>query len=323
MNVTGSIDVSIIIVSYNVKMYLLECLASIKANCRNLSYEIIVVDNNSTDGSADAIERLHPDIVLIRNMTNDGFAIANNRGYERSMGEFILLLNPDTLLQRRSIDGVLEFMREEPSAGIATCRVVDEDGAPQKVSQAFPTIARNIAGVFFVDRLSREKQRRFYYGAKPIRVDYVSGAFMFIRRSALGPGPLLNPDYFMYAEEKDLALRLRRAGWHTYFIPDGEIIHFGGRSTALMPARMFLELQKSQAKFYMNHYPAAYALALCMSWWLVLVSVTMVSFPLFFSAKARIRLPLFARAAAVFPGYVLKLFSSRRRAIALPQGTIA
>lgn len=323
INVTGSVNVSIIIVSYNVKIYLLECLASIKANCRNLSYEIIVVDNNSTDGSAEAIERLHPDIILIRSMTNDGFSKANNRGYERSIGEFILLLNPDTLLQYRSIDGVLEFMREEPSAGIATCRVVNEDGSPQKVIQVFPTIARNIASAFFVDRLSREKHCRFYYGDEPIRVDYVSGAFMLIRRSALGPGPLLNPDYLMYAEEKDLALRLRRTGWYTYFIPDGEIIHFGGRSTALMPARMFLELQKSQAKFYMNHYHAVYALALCMSWWMVLVSVMLVSLPLVFSAKARIRLPLFAHAAAVFPGYVLKLFSSRRRTIALPRRTIA
>jgi len=140
---------------------------------------------------------------------------------------------------------------------------------------------------------------------------------MFIRRSALPTGPLLNPDYFMYAEEKDLSLRLRRAGWLTYFVPGGEIVHFGGRSTASMPLPMFRELQKSQVKFYRRHYSAVYALALCMSWWMVLFAETAVSLPLVFSPSARIRLSLFAGAAAVFPGYILTAFLSRRRTLPL------
>ena len=122
----ASIDVSIVIVSYNVKKYLIDCLASIKANCQNFSYEIIVVDNNSMDGSADEIDRLHRDVILIRSVTNDGFSKANNQGYEKSSGEFILFLNPDTLIKAGAIEEVLSFMRSEASAGLGTCRIVDE-----------------------------------------------------------------------------------------------------------------------------------------------------------------------------------------------------
>ena len=315
---TARIDVSIIIVSYNVKAFLLDCIASIRQTATKLSHEIIVVDNNSQDGSVAALEGLKPGITVVANRENTGFAGAVNAGFSVSSGEFILLLNPDTLLRDGSIDAVHEFMRSEKSAGIATCRVVDADGSPQSIVQSFPAVSRNIARALFLDRFAPEKQPRFYYRAAPVRADFVSGAFMLIRRSALPPGPLLNPDYFMYAEEKDLSLRLLRAGWQTYFVPHGEIVHFGGRSTALTPLPMFLELQKSQAKFYLNHYPALHALALCMSWWLVLMTETAVSIPLCIAAKGRARLKLFAHAAARFPGYALSLFSSRRRAGAAP-----
>jgi hypothetical protein len=315
---TAPIDVSIIIVSYNVKDYLLGCIASIRQYATAISHEIIVVDNGSQDGSVMALEGLQPGITVVANRENAGFAGAVNAGFSLSSGDYILLLNPDTLLKDRSIDCVLEFMRSTPSAGIATCRVVDADGSPQKIVQSFPAVSRNIARALFIDRLSPENRRRYYYRDSPVRVDFVSGAFMLIRRSALPPGPLLNPDYFMYAEEKDLSLRLRKAGRRTWFVPQGEIVHFGGRSTALTPLPMFLELQKSQAKFYLNHYSVLHALALCMSWWLVLIAETAVSLPLLILAGGRTRLSLFAHAAGLFPGYALSLFTSRRRAGALP-----
>jgi O-antigen biosynthesis protein len=303
-----SIEVSIIIVSYNIRGYLLECIDSIRACATGFTYEIIVVDNASTDGSPDAAAaRYGSDINLIRNTNNPGFAKANNQGYTASRGTFVLLLNPDTIIKRDSIESVLRFMRREPTAGVATCRIVGAKGTLQRTIYPFNSIGFHLAAAFFIDRVLFARQvRQVYYGNKPTRVDSINGAFMLIRRSALGSGSVLNEDYFMYAEEKDLSFRLFKNGWFTYFVPDSEIIHYGGRSTASMPIRMYLELQKSQVKLFRNFYSRGYALALCASWWFMLVTQSCASVALVFSKKGRGRLVLFFRAAAAFPSYVVK-----------------
>ena len=124
---------------------------------------------------------------------------------------------------------------------------------------------------------------------------------MLIRRKALGNRPILNPDYFMYSEEKDLSLRLRLAGWYTWFVPSAEIIHYGGRSTGLMPASMYLELQKSQIKYYFWHYSQTFALALCLSWWLILCSRTSSASAHFIEKETEQDAPVFAGCNQVSP----------------------
>lgn len=299
------LDLSIIIVSWNVREYLLKCIASVKEHIGAIAHEIIVVDNNSSDGSADAVGQRYNDIVLIRNSENEGFARANNLGYEKSSGEYILLLNPDTEIKKGSIDLTLDALKKEPRAGVAGCRIVGSDGKLQKSIHPYSTIGRNIVWSLFIDRLFfPEHQMKHYYKTMPFKVDSIAGAFMLIKREAIGNGPLLNPDYFMYAEEKDLSLRLCRAGWSTLFVPTVEILHYGGISASLIKNEMFLQLQKSQVLFYRNFYSKRYALALCLSWWLILCSQTIVSLPLAL-VKGPGRFLLFAKAAIAFPGYMI------------------
>ena len=306
-------ELSIIIVSYNVREYLLKCIASVMEQTKEINYEIVVVDNVSADGSIDAVERVYPEVITVRNTENVGFAKANNQGFAKSSGEFVLLLNPDTEVKPGSIEEVLSFMKKEPTAGIASCRMIGSDGLLQKSIHPFTNVWRNIAWTLFIDRLFfREHRTGYYYQEKPFKVDSIGGAFMMVRRAALGDGPLLNPDYFMYSEEKDLSLRLHRSGWHTYFVPTAEIIHYGGRSTSLMPVAMFREVQKSQVKFFLNFYSRGYAFALCLSWWLVLCSQTIASIPLTFLRSGRNRFNLFAKATVAFPGYVAAAFANKK-----------
>lgn len=301
-------ELSIIIVSYNVRQYLLDCLASVVATCRGIEHEIIAVDNASSDGSAQAVKEKYPQVKLVANKNNAGFAKANNQGYGISTGEYILLLNPDTLVKPGAVKTVLEFMKNTPDAGLAGCRLLNSDGTLQKSAKRLPTVAGNLAQAFFLDRLLfPENRSSFYYGQEPRRIGYPNGAFMMVRRSALGEMPLLNDDYFMYAEEKDLALKLKHMGYSTYFVPGGEIIHHGGKSTDQMALAMFLELQKSQVKFYKKYHNPLKAFMLNSSWWLVLLSNFILNIPLSLVGRYRSRLSLFKTAMIKYPQYMRTL----------------
>lgn len=293
------VELSIIIVSFNVRDYLLACVASIKKNTAGIAYEIIIVDNNSSDNSADAVIEAYPDVKLIRNSGNPGFARANNQAFEKSAGEFLLLLNPDTEVKPGAIERVLEFIKYEKTAAIAGCRNVGPDGSLQKSITPFPSVLRNLAQAFFIDRLFfQERKHATYYRPAPFKVDSVGGAFMMVRRVALNGEQLLNSDYFMYSEEKDLALRLKRTGWETWFLPTAEIIHHGGKSTDQIPTQMFLELHKSQIRYFKV---AGNAFALSLSWWMVLVSGMIASMPFCLTIRGKNRFKLFFSAAIAFP----------------------
>ncbi|MDP2808185.1 MAG: glycosyltransferase family 2 protein, partial [bacterium] len=144
-------EISIIIVSYNVRQYLLPCITSVIDTCRDMDHEIIVVDNASTDGSAEAVKEQFPQVKVIINQNNAGFAKANNQGYEISTGDYILLLNPDTVAKPGAIKTVLEFMRSTPAVGLAGCRMVDEDGNLQKTIKRMPSVTGNIIQALFLD----------------------------------------------------------------------------------------------------------------------------------------------------------------------------
>jgi len=293
---------SIIIVSYNVRQLLLNCIKSILAHTTGILYEIIVVDNASSDGTIEAVKKCFPKVQIIANRENVGFASANNQGYAISKGEFLLLLNPDTLIKPGAIKSVLEFMIKTPDAGIAGCRLLNPDGTLQKSIRRFPSVREHIARAFFLDRVILSEYRtNIFYRKRPFKIDYCTGAFMMVRRESLGDLPLLNSEFFMYAEEKDLAMRLKKSGWKTYFVPFGEIVHFGEQSTRQMATEMFLELQKSQVIFFRKHYSIVYAWALALTWWLVLISNYIVSLPLSLSVKGRLRLSLFAKAVTRYP----------------------
>lgn len=302
-SLTTCIELSIIIVSYNVRQLLLDCIKSVIDTCGGINYEIIVVDNTSSDGSVDSVRESFPQVCVIANKDNVGFARANNQGYEVSRGKFILLLNPDTIVKPGAIQSVLDFLKNTPDAGLAGCRLLNPDGSLQKSIKRFPSIREHIGGIFFVDKLPHFNA--IHCRASPFAIDYCSGAFMMVRKEVLGRMPILNPEYFMYSEEKDLSLRLKRKGWKTYFVPFGEVIHFGGQSTRLMPEKMYLQLQKSQLQFFSLSYKGAYKWTLIFTWWLVLSASFIASIPFALTDRGRYRMRLMMIAACNYPLMVL------------------
>jgi hypothetical protein len=303
------IDLSIIIVSYNVKDHLLACLGSITATCRDIAHEIIVVDNNSNDGLPEATKEKHPEIKLIANKENRGFAAANNQGYEIAVGEYILLLNPDTAVKPGAVRTVLEFMKQTPDAGLAACRLLNDDGSLQRSVKRLPSITGNLMQALFLDRLFFPEYRNsFYYRSRPFRIGYPSGAFMMVRREALKGSPPLNENYFMYSEEKDLAWRLNQDGYGCYFVPGAEVIHYGGKSTDQMAEAMFLELQKSQIKYIDTYYAGLKNISMHWSYWLLLLTHFAASIFSIFTKYGRYRLRLMRLALASYTNYLLTIY---------------
>jgi len=301
-------ELSIIIVSYNVCHLLLDCIQSVIDTTTGVDYEIIVVDNASADRSVDAVKELFPHIKVIANDRNVGFAQANNQGFDESEGDFLLLLNPDTAVKPGAIKCVLEFMKNTPDAGMAACRLLNGDGSLQKSIRPFPTIKEHLSRALFIERLLyRQFWKKTYYQSAPLEVDYCTGAFMMVRRAALGDMPLLSPEFFMYAEEKDLAFRLREKGWKTYFVPFGEITHLAEQSAHQVALQMFLELQRSQIKFFNRHSYGLHKDLLIWSHYLSLFTYFMGSLMLPFSSYGRYRIKLFMEAFKNYPRFVRSL----------------
>lgn len=307
-------ELSIIIVSYNVRYLLLNCVKSIIDTVASIDYEIIIVDNASDDGSAAAVKEAFPQIQVIANRENLGFASANNQGYDASSGNFLLLLNPDTVVKSCAIKSVLEFMKNTPDAGLAACRLLNPDDSLQKSIKYFPTILRNISEILLIDRIFfRRYKRKTYYASTPTRVDYCVGAFIMVRREALGKFPLFNSEFFMYAEEKDLAFRLKKSGWNTYFVPFGEVIHYGGASTNQMPKDMYLELYRSNLKYFAINYGRLRGFILSLGLGVELLSYWFLSIPLIPFRGPRYRFKLYSNVLLAFPGMMKKYINRGQR----------
>jgi GT2 family glycosyltransferase len=305
-------ELSIIIVSYNVRQLLLGCIQSVIDTTTGLNYEIIVVDNASADKSADAVKKIYPQVKVITNNENVGFARANNQGLEVSIGDFLLLLNPDTVVKSGAIRTVLEFMKNTPDAGLATCRLLNPNGSLQKSIRPFPTVKENLLKALFIGKLLYwQYWKKTYYKPEPVEIDYCTGAFMMVRRQALGDMPLLNPEFFMYAEEKDLAFRLKKLGWNSYFVPFGEVIHYGGASTNQMPEDMYLELYRSNLEYFAMNYGRLQGFILSLGLGVELLSYWFISAPLIPFRGPRYRFKLYSNVLLTFPGMMKKYIRKR------------
>jgi GT2 family glycosyltransferase len=252
---------SVIIVSWNTAGLLENCLASILANPPTSAFEIWVVDNASTDESPRMVREKFPQVQLIENRENVGFARANNQAIERCAGKYVLLLNPDTLVASGALQALVEFMDKTPDAGAAGARILNPDGSLQISSHPRPTLAREFWRMFYLDALSP-------YAAYPLdkwetnqpqEVDILGGACLTLRKEALDQVGFLDEDYFMYSEEVDLCHRIQRGGWHLYWVPLAEVVHFGGQSTQQAPTAMFLNLYHSKIIYFRKHYGSSAA----------------------------------------------------------------
>jgi len=231
-------ELSVIIVSFNVRDFLRQCLISVKKASEKINYEILVVDNNSEDGSVEMVKNDFPEVKLIINRVNWGFSVANNQAIKMSGGHFILLLNPDTIVERDTFSRCIEFMNCHPDAGAMGIRMINGEGSflPES-KRAFPTPANAFFKTFGLSSLfPGSKYLNNYYlphidSVETSITEVISGAFMFIRREALDKSGLFDEDFFMYGEDIDMSYRLLQTGYKNYYFPEIQIVHFKGKST--------------------------------------------------------------------------------------------
>ena len=243
--------ISIVIVSYNVCQLLDECLQSVKRALQGIDGEIYVVDNLSTDGTVETLQPRHPDVHFIANKQNVGFACANNQAIRSSDSEYVLLLNPDTVVYENTLRGVLDLMDKHPEAGGAGVRMLTREGKPAPESRrAIPTP--------WVAMLKMLGATRRYYMShlpwdEPSQIEAISGAFCMLRRKALDQVGLLDEDYFMYGEDIDLSYRLLKGGWQNWYLPF-DIIHYKGESTQKSSFRYVHTFYQAMLIFFRKHY---------------------------------------------------------------------
>lgn len=229
---------SIIIVNYNVQYFLEQCIHSVKKAINNINAEIIIVDNNSVDGSVSMVKNKFPEINLVENKTNTGFSFANNQAIKISTGEYVLLLNPDTLVEEDTFSKVIDFMDTNSLAGGLGVYMIDGSGnfLPES-KRGLPTPMVAFYKIFGLSALfpKSEKFGQYHLGFldknKIHEVDVLSGAFMLIRKKTLNEIGLLDEDFFMYGEDIDLSYRITKGGYKNYYFPDTRIIHYKGEST--------------------------------------------------------------------------------------------
>ena len=243
--------ICIVIVSYNVCQLLDECLQSVRKALEGIEGEIFVVDNNSTDGTVQQLQPRFADVHFITNQENVGFSRANNQAIRQSQAEYVLLLNPDTVVYDATIRNCLDFMDSHPEAGGAGVRMLNREGAPAPESRrAVPT-----PWVSFLKMLGFTK--RYYMSHlpwdEPCRIEVVSGAFCLLRRKALDQVGLLDETFFMYGEDIDLSYRLLKGGWQNWYLPY-DIIHYKGESTQKSSFRYVHTFYQAMLIFFRKHY---------------------------------------------------------------------
>jgi len=224
-------DISVIIVNWNTRDLLLNCIRSVFATIQGITFEIWVVDNGSTDGSQKAVKTAFPQVHLIENPTNRGFAAANNQALKRMAGRYALLLNSDAALTDGAVQKLLAFMESTPNAGMACGQLLNLDGTLQNSIANFPTLLTLISNETLLRILFPEKfpsKRRTYHG--PIPVESGIGACLMIRKTAMDTVGMFDENFFFFFEETDWAYRMKQANWQIFFVPAARIIHAQGKS---------------------------------------------------------------------------------------------
>ncbi len=252
------IKLSIIIVNYNSSDFLKKCLASLYQSKPTTPFGVLVVDNNSSDNSVGMLKRDFPQVTLIENKENIGFARANNQALQKCQGEFVLFLNPDTLLLHGSIDALVETMQKENKVGVLGCRLINEDGTLQLSWGRMVNLSNEFWQRFISRRyekgnrlIARYLQRK---SRQPHHPHWVTGACMIARQQALKEVGDFDQNFFMFLEDVDLCHRMRKRGWEILYTPSTEVIHLRGKSMETNRARALKAYRKSQLHFYRKHY---------------------------------------------------------------------
>lgn len=278
-------DVSIILISFNTKELTLDAIASIVSTAKKITYEIIVVDNNSVDGSVEALQDLQKQLhkkdislLLIENKTNEGFSKANNQGITKATGRYVLFLNTDTIVYDATLDGMVAFMDKTPQAGAATCYVSLPNGKlDDGAHRGFPTPWRSFTHFSGLSKIFPSVAFFSGYSLSYVNmttvheIDSLVGAFMMTRFEAGQEVGWWDEDYFWYGDDLDFCFRLKKAGWKIFFVPEYKILHYKGASGGIKKISSHLTKANSDTKlkatnarfnamkiFYDKHYKNKY-----------------------------------------------------------------
>lgn len=256
---------SIIIVNYNAGRVLKECIDSIYKESITTPFDIWVVDNNSQDDSITMIKEYFPQVNVIENKENVGFARANNQVIAKCTGDYILILNPDTLILQNAPEKIVNFMGENPTVGICGCKVLNEDRTLQlacRRSIPTPHVAffrfSGLSRLFPNSKITAKYNLTYLDPNKAHEVDAVSGAFLMIRRKVVDNIGMLDERFFMYGEELDWCLRTKKAGWKVMYYPDAEIIHYKGECSKTNSRKATFEFYRSMYLFHKKHFADNY-----------------------------------------------------------------
>lgn len=259
-------DLSILIVSYNTRELTLGALRSVYRSETNCACEVIVIDNASSDGSVEAIREEFPQVKIIENRDNIGFAKANNQGIREASGRYILLLNSDTIIAPDTIETMVSFMDDRPEVGASGCKVVLPDGSLDKACRrGFPTPS---ASFYYISGFSKlfpnhPKFNQYHLGHldpdEACEVDCLVGAFMLVRREAIDEVGGLDEQFFMYGEDIDWCYRLKQAGWIIYYYPETTIVHYKGAGKKRRSRKIVYEFHRAMWLFHRKHYHRSYS----------------------------------------------------------------
>lgn len=243
---------SIILVCWNNKDYLEPCLNSLYGGGLRSSFDVVVVDNGSTDGSQAMLREKFPEVKIIQNDRNVGLGKASNQGIEATQGRYILLLNNDTLVNGPSLDRMVDYLDSNPRAGGAGGRLLNPDGSFQAAGNKFPSMFEEFLITTRLGAMIWPGYPDRGYPDRVEAVDWIGSACLLVRRAALDQVGLLDEEYFIYGDEADLQYRLKKAGWQVYYLPDVTTIHYGGRSMNRWSRRKMV--YRGKMLFYQKNY---------------------------------------------------------------------
>jgi len=248
-----TVDVSVIVVNWNTLDLLEQCLRSVYETVEDLALEVIVVDNSSSDGSPEMVRECFPRVRLVENRENVGFGRANNQGMAMADGRYSLLLNSDAALRPGALAAMVSFLDEHPQAGMVGGKLLNPDGTFQASFMDFPTLWGEFLLLTTLHLLLRSSHFPSHTpeGSQEVReADWVSGACLMARREVVEQVGGFDEAYFMYSEEVDWCWRARQAGWRVYYVPQAEVVHWGGQSIRRVPLQKRAQVYRGKWLFF-------------------------------------------------------------------------
>jgi len=253
------VDVSIIIVAWNVRQLLYDCLKSVYDQTKGIDFEVIYVDNASEDGSVEMVEKEFGEVRIIKNSRNEGFIRANNQAIEVAKGRYVLLLNSDTVVLGNAIAKTVKFADAHPEAAVVGCKVLSPDKTLQRNCFMYPSILNMFLSATYLYKIFPKsrffgREQMTWWDFKEVReVETVCGCFSLVRKEAIKQVGLMDESYFVYGDDPDWCYRFKKNGWKIMFTPETQIIHFGGQTTGQMRREFRLQLEGSKLIFMKLH----------------------------------------------------------------------